>query len=127
MAWTETQEALFQKVNQEMDTYARSMWDLPGSAVYDKAEEIAATRFCYNQLIGHLDDWSPEDLEYLLQFQTPLAVVRDQWMAEQSEELSESLGHVLWELRDRRAAEADYDLAPDWNPERDTSGGPVMC
>ena len=127
MAWTRIQEALFQKVNAEMEDYARGMWDLPGSTVYDRAEEIAAMRFCYDQLVGYLDDWPAEDLAYLLRFRTPLAVLRDQWLAEQSGEPSESLGCVLWELRDKQAAEADYDLDPDWSPEQDTSDGPVMC
>ncbi len=109
-----------------MDDYARGMWDLPGSAVYDRAEEIAATRFCYNQLVGHLDDWPAGDLAYLLRFRTPLAVLRDQWMTEQGGETI-GIGHALWELRDKQAAEADYDLDPGWSPRQDPSGGPVMC
>ena len=125
MAWTETQNALFRKMSAEMEDYARGMRDLPGSAVYDRAEEIAAMRFCYNQLVGYLDYWPAEDLAYLLRFRTPLAVVRDQWLEEQSAKTIE-IRHTLWELRDKQDAEVDYDLDPDWSPEQDTSGGLVM-
>ena len=58
MAWTKAHEELFKKINQEMDDYARSMWDLRGYAVYGKANEIAAMEFCYNQLAGKLHDYS---------------------------------------------------------------------
>ena len=77
MAWTEIQERLFRKAELEMDAYSHSMWELLGYAVYDKADEIAAVRFCYNQLLGHIDEWPTEDLEYLLRFQSPLEVTLD--------------------------------------------------
>ncbi len=127
MPWTETHEALFQKLNQNLDEYQRQMWSMTGIQVYALANEIAATRLCYDQIVGDLGNWPVEDLEYLLRFKDPLAVVRDQWMAEQDIDHSESIGHTLWELRDKCAAEMDYELDPSWKPEQDTSGSINMC
>ena len=122
MAWTDVHDELFKKVNRELDEYAHSMWDLPGYAVYGKADEISAMKFCYDQLVGHFDEYPAENLEYLLRFERPLAVMRDQWLSEQdgSLSLSEAFGHLLWELRDKQAAEMDYELNPGWS-------GPNLC
>ena len=58
MAWTAAHGKLFERLNQEMDNYACSMWDLPGYAVYGKADEIAAMGFCYNSTTIRLRVWS---------------------------------------------------------------------
>ncbi len=127
MAWTEIHKALLQKLNQNLDEYQRRSWSMTGIQVYAHANEIAATGFCYNQIIEGLDSWPVEDLEYLLRFKNPLEVVRDQWMVEQNVDHSESISHTLWELRDKRAAEEDYELDPGWKPEQDTPSGLNMC
>jgi len=98
MAWTKIQEALIQKLNQNLDEHQRQTWSMTGTQVYALANEIAATGFCYSQIIRGLDSWPVEDLEYLLRFKNLLAVVYDQWMSEQNVDLSESIGHALWEL-----------------------------
>lgn len=122
MAWSDTKEELLKKVNQEMDEYARSMWDLPGYAVYGKADEIAAMKSCYNQLIGELEDYPAEHLEYLLRFKTPLKVLCVTWMDAQNCDLSEEFRHMLWNLWDKGDAELDYELDVGWQ-----QGGPSMC
>ena len=120
MSWTDVHDELFKKVNRELDEYARSMWDLPGYAVYGKADEIATMKFCYDQLVGHFDEYPVEDLEYLLRFEQPLFVLRDQWLSGWDDGPSEAFGHLLWELRDKQAAEMDYELDPAWS-------GPSLC
>ena len=95
MAWTATHDAFFKKIDQEMDAYARSMWDRPGSEVYDRADEISATRFCYNQLAGSLDSYPEDELEALLRYDDPLKVVCQQWMSKQDFVLSGEFERVL--------------------------------
>ena len=97
MAWTAVHEKLLEKVNQEMDAYARSMWDLPGHAVFGKADEIAAMGFCCNQLVGHLHDYSMKSVELLLQYEKPLETVCCHWMAEQGVDLEAEFDHVFRE------------------------------
>ena len=82
MAWTVTHEAIFKKINQEMDAYAQSMWRRPGNEVYDRANEIAAMHLCYNQLMGNLSSYSSEELESLLREEKPLEAVCRSWMSE---------------------------------------------
>lgn len=95
MIWTVTHEDLFKKVNWEMDAYARSMWDRSSSEVYDRADEIAAMRQCYNHLIGNLGSYSAEELEPLLREEKPLETVCQRWMSEQDYDPSELFDRVL--------------------------------
>ncbi len=97
MAWTAAHGKLFERLNQEMDNYARSMWDLPGYAVYGKADEIAAMGFCYNQLVGHLHDYPAASVERLLQCEKPLEAVHSHWMAEQDMDLEAAFDRILHE------------------------------
>ena len=97
MAWTAAHEALSKKVNQELDEYTRSMWDLPGYAVLGKADEIAAMRFCYNQLIGHLHDYPAASVEWLLQYEKPLEAVHSHWMAEQDVDMEAEFDRIIHE------------------------------
>ena len=100
MPWSDTHEKLFKKVNQELDEHARSMWDLPGYAVYGKADEIASMGFCYNQLVGHLHDYPIASVEWLLQYEKPLEAVRSHWMVEQDMELETEFDRILREWGD---------------------------
>ena len=71
------------------------MWDLPGYAVFGKADEIAAMGFCYNQLVGHLHDYRPESVEWLLQYEKPLEAVCSHWTVEQDTDLESEFDRVL--------------------------------
>lgn len=94
--WTATHNELFKKINQEMDDYASGMWKRPGNEVYDRADEISAMRFCYNQLIENLGAYQAKDLEPLLQYEKPLEAVCRRWMSEQSVDLSGEFDRVLF-------------------------------
>ena len=91
---------------------------------FERADEIAAARFCYDQLTENLTSYPVEYLEYLLRFEDPLSVVRDQWVSEQNVDYSDEFEHALWTIQNERAAEQDYPLDPEWKPEQT---GPSMC
>ena len=97
MAWSAAHDDLLKKVDQEMEEYSRSMWDLPGYAVIGKADEIAAMRFCYNQLMGHLSDYPSGTVELLLQYEKPLETVCNHWTVEQNVDLEAEFDRVLQE------------------------------
>lgn len=59
-----------------------------------------------------------------LRFEDPLMVIRDQWILEQSIDLSEEFDHVLWYLKDSGVAEQGYPLVPDDSLK---CFGPTMC
>ncbi len=97
MEWSAAHDELLKKVNQEWDECASSMWDLPGYAVFDRADEIAEMRFCCNQLMEHLHEYPAESVERLLEFEKPLEAARSHWMVEQDADLEAEFDRVLHE------------------------------
>ena len=110
-----------------MDAYEQKIEAMTSGQIFAHAYEIAGMKFCYGQVVGHMEDWPVDDLKYLLRFKNPLEVVREQWTAGFHATPQESIAHTLWELRDKRDAEADYELDTDWHPQQDGSDSPSMC
>jgi gamma-glutamylcyclotransferase (GGCT)/AIG2-like uncharacterized protein YtfP len=84
------------------------------------AAEIAATQLVYEQLSG--GGYSSTDMEYLLRFENPLEVVRDQWISQTGVDIGDELVYALWNLADKQNAEQDYDLDPEFAED----DGPCM-
>ncbi len=77
------------------------------------ADEIVAVKQMREDLADYVKE---EDAEYLLRFKDPLEVVSD-YLVEMSglhSDIGDSLSHTLWELRDKQAAEQDYELEPEF-------------
>lgn len=124
MTADDIREALRQKIEQCWSEYTANILRGSSSDVFDRADEIAAARFCYEQLTENPSSYPAEYLEYLLRFEDPLMVIRDQWILEQSIDLSEEFDHVLWYLKDSGVAEQGYPLVPDDSLK---CFGPTMC
>ncbi len=120
----EVREALRRKIELRWSEYKSETLRTPATELFSRAGEIAAAQLCHEQLTEYLDCYAIEDLEYLLRFDNPLTVVRDQWSSEQSVDYSDEFGHALCTLRERQDAEQDYSLDPDWNPGQ---FGPSLC
>ena len=84
MEWTADHENLLKRMHEEWDEYARSMRELPGCEVFDRAGEIAAMRFCYNQIQNHIHEYRSEEVEWLLDYEKPLEALYAHWVVEQS-------------------------------------------
>ena len=96
MTWTSIHEELFKKINPEMDDYQGRVQSLPGHAVYNRAEEIAAMGFCYNQLMSGFHDHRAEELAPLLELEKPLETLSLRWMTEQqSRNFNEDFDQIL--------------------------------
>ena len=124
MTADKVREALRQKLRDRWSQYSAEMLQRPSSEIFERADEIAAARFCYDQLTENLTSYPVEYLEYLLRFEDPLSVVRDQWVSEQNVDYSDEFEHALWTIQNERAAEQDYPLDLEWKPEQ---AGPSMC
>ncbi len=124
MTADKVREALRQKLRDRWSEYSAEMLQRPSSEIFERADEIAAARFCYDQLTENLTSYPVEYLEYLLRFEDPLSVVRDQWVSEQNVDYSDEFEHALWTIQNERAAEQDYPLDLEWKPEQ---AGPSMC
>lgn len=117
-------EALREKLDRNWNAYLSELDQLSKSVLIGKSDEITAARFVYNELYG---GQYPEDyMEYLLRFQNPLEVVRDQWISEQTVDFSDEMNHALWSLMDKGDAERDYELDPEYAPPRQGQGV-TMC
>ncbi|NNJ32886.1 hypothetical protein [Lacrimispora defluvii] len=107
-------DAFRKKLDRNWNDYLRELDGLSKGVLIGKSDEITAARFVYNELYG---GGYPEDyMEYLLRFENPLEVARDQWISEQTVDFSEKLNHALWSLMDKGAAEQDYALDPEYTP-----------
>ena len=107
-------EALREKLDRNWNAYLNELDGHSKGVLIGKSDEITAARFVYNELYG---GGCPENyMEYLLRFENPLEVVRDQWISEQSVDFSEELNHALWSLMDKGNAERDYALDPEYTP-----------
>lgn len=124
MTADKVREALRQKLRDRWSEYSAEMLQRPSSEIFERADEIAAARFCYDQLTENLTSYPVEYLEYLLRFEDPLSVVRDQWVSEQNVDYSDEFEHALWTIQNERAAEQDYPLDLEWKPEQ---AGPSLC
>lgn len=119
----ELHEALRQKVDLRWSEYEAEILRCTPTEIFNHAEEIASARFCRDQLTESARCYPPDYLEYLLRFDDPLAVVRDQWTEAQNVDYSDEFEHALWTIQNTQDAEQDYPLDPDWNTGQ---AGPSM-
>ncbi|WP_312645494.1 hypothetical protein [Hydrogenoanaerobacterium sp.] len=114
MTEKEMMALLRKKLDNSMALYQKEWQQKPASDLVDMASEIAAAKFVYGELSG--GRYSHEYMEYLLRFENPLEVVRDQWISEQTVDFSEELTHALWTLWDKGESESEYTLDPEYAP-----------
>jgi hypothetical protein len=82
-----------------MAVYQKEWLQKPASELVDMASEIAATKFVYDEISG--GGYPSDYMEYLLRFDNPLEVLKDQWISEQTVDYSEELSHALGLFRTR--------------------------
>lgn len=91
---------LERKLSECWNAYQAELLALPPERLIEKSAEIAATRFCYDDLTGNPSSYPDYLLEHLLKLDDPLTAVREQWMEEQCMECSSAVEHALWSLWD---------------------------
>ena len=123
MTEDEVRTALRQKLKDRWSQYSAEMLLRPLSEIFERADEIAAARFCYQQLTESSISYPVEYLEYLLRFEDPLSVVQAQWISAQNVDYSDEFEHALWMIPNDSTAEQHYPLDPEWKPEP----GPSLC
>ena len=114
MTEQEMMTLLRKKLDSGMARYQKEWRQKPASELVELASEIAAVQFVYRELSD--GSYSAEYMEYLLRFENPLEVVKDQWISEQTVDFSEELTHALWTLWDKGESESEYTLDPDYAP-----------
>ena len=114
MTEQEMMTLLRKKLDRGMAQYRKEWQQKPASKLVELASEIAAVKFVYEELSD--GRYSAEYMEYLLRFENPLEVVKDQWISEQNVDFSEELTHALWTLWDKGESESEYALDPEYAP-----------
>lgn len=105
-------EKLREKLDMNMTMYQKEWHQKSASELVDIANEISAAKFVYSELFS--GSYPSDCMEYLLRFENPLEVVRDQWISEQAVDYSKELNHALWTLQDKGDAEQEYALDPEY-------------
>ena len=107
------EKKLREKIEANYRSYIQQLQTKPASDLIEQAGEIAAAKLVYDEL---MDNCGPEYSEYLLRFENPLEVVRDQWLNEQNVSHDEEMSHVLWNIVDKGDAAQIYELDEAFRP-----------
>ena len=107
------EKKLREKIEANYRSYIQQLQTKPSSDLIEQAGEIAAAKLVHEEL---MDGCDPEYSEYLLRFENPLEVVRDQWLNEQNVSHDEEMSHVLWNIVDKGDAEQIYELDEAFRP-----------
>ncbi len=102
-----------QKLKDCFEDYKNQWLQKRPDALIEDAEEIASVQRMFKELPEAVTD---EDAAYLLRFKNPLEVVADAWQDANGfgSVIDDEMTHMLWELRDRGDAEADYEMEPEY-------------
>lgn len=106
------------------EEYMRQLGQKPAGELIEMASEIAAAKFIYEELIveGAFGGYA----DYLLQFEDPLEVLRDNWLGNEACDRHEEIDHMLWSMKDMGTGIGEYPLAAQAG--EDAQGqGVVMC
>lgn len=106
--YAETDLHFHDKVKANWQGYRENLLTLSKEDILEKAEEITAMKYCRDMLTSSAV--SQDNRAYLDRFTDPLRVAADAWLAEQNGDYNAAFDHVLWELRDRQAAEQEYEM-----------------
>lgn len=91
---------LEEKLTECWNAYQAELLALPPERIIEKAAEIAAARFCYDELTENFSVYPEDLLEPLLEHDDPLELLREQWLDEQCVDHSGEMEHALWSLWD---------------------------
>ena len=92
------------------NAYVDGLLTLQPIDIIGKAAEIAAARFCYDELTEITAAYPDLFLEHLLGFDDPLGIMQEQWLEEQCVDLSAELEHALWSLWDHGPHPGDLSM-----------------
>lgn len=107
------EKKLQEKIEANFRSYIQQLQSKPALDLIEQATEIAAAKLVYEEL---MDGCSSDYMGYLLRFENPLELVRDQWLDEQNTAHHEEMDHVLWNIVDKGIGEGDYEMDAAYQP-----------
>ena len=101
---------LKERLDKNYDDFLAQLQSKTVSELIVMAPEIVAAQQCHEELLDACDE---DDIQFLLQFDDPLEVVRGYWEAEiTGYSHSDEMGHMLWEIRDREMYDREQLAQP---------------
>ena len=91
---------LFERTESEMADFMRGLDHLERDELIQSAAEISAMQVCRSELTVQGKNLSREELQFLLQTENPLAVLREAWLEHQSADEGETFSSLLSDLRE---------------------------
>lgn len=91
---------LFERTESEMADFMRGLDHLECDELIQSAAEISAMQVCRSELTVQGKNLSREELQFLLQTENPLAVLREAWLEHQSADEGETFSSLLSDLRE---------------------------
>ena len=106
----ELKTALKERLDKNYDDFLAQLQEKTVSELVVMAPEIVAAQQCHEELLDACDE---DDIQFLLQFDDPLELVRGYWEAEiTGYSHSDEMGHMLWEIRDREMYDREQLAQP---------------
>ena len=101
---------LKERLDKNYDDFLAQLQSKTVSELIVMAPEIVAAQQCHEELLDACDE---DDIQFLLQFDDPLELVRGYWESEiTSYDHSGEMGHMLWEIRDREMYDREQLAQP---------------
>lgn len=102
------EDKLLKRLDRNYADYRAKVARMDTQEIFQKAEKIAATKEIYEYLSDR-HRFEPEQINYLLCFQNPLEVLRDQYVS-CSWNKDDTLENIVQTACDKQEALADYPL-----------------
>lgn len=112
-------EVFQQRIKENYDQFLKGWEQLDVQTLINKSAEITATRKCFHGLCSM--GFTDSELQYLLQFQNPLEMVRDQYLDRTESPAimplaGDDLEVLMERLLDARDLDGDYPLVTEQQP-----------
>ena len=91
---------LVERTESEMSDFMRGLDHLERDELIQSAAEISAMQVCRGRLTVQGKSLSREELQFLLQTENPLEVLREAWLERQNADEGETFSSLLSDLRD---------------------------
>ena len=91
---------LFERTESEMADFMRGLDHLERDELIQSAAEISAMQVCRGRLTVQGKSLSREELQFLLQTENPLEVLREAWLERQNADEGETFSSLLSDLRE---------------------------
>lgn len=120
----ENERKLKERLKASYGAYIRQLKQKPAEELIEMASEIAAAKFIYEEVMA--EGAFGEYADYLLRFEDPLEVLRDNWLDNEACDRHEEIDHMLWNMKDKEIGIGDYPMAAQAG-ESAQGQGVVMC